>query len=283
MKIIEKVFNDDTIKFLQKTDDGLVLETAFIEEQDKNIICFASQLGCSIGCKICYNGVFPNYFRSLTKDEIVEQCINVIKELKLSSKNKRILFSCMGVGEPLLNYNNVYEAMLELNKQFPNNSYALATTGIRTELIKKLAVDFNELPRFKLTISLHAADDLIRKKIIPIELSLQDLKENIDFYKQHSKHRFEWNYVLLKEINDDRESAEKLIRYIDRNDFVKISEFNKIENSWFEPSDKFSEFISILEENNVKYKLFKSRGQKIGVGCGQMVTHYNKSKNEELK
>ena len=88
MNIIEKVFNDDTIKFLQKTDDGLILETAFIEEKDRNIICFASQLGCTIGCKICYNGVFPNYFRSLNKNEIVEQCVNVINELDLLSKNK---------------------------------------------------------------------------------------------------------------------------------------------------------------------------------------------------
>lgn len=278
MKIIEKVFNDDTIKFLQKTNDGLILETAFIEEKDRNIICFGSQLGCTIGCKICYNGVFPNYFRSLNKNEIVEQCVNVINELDLLSKNKKILFSCMGVGEPLLNYNNVYEAMIELNKQFPNNSYALATTGIKTELIEKLAVDFNELPQFKLTISLHAADDLIRRRIIPIKLSLQDLKESIDFYKQYSKHNFEWNYVLLKGINDDRESAEKLIQYIDMNDFVKVSQFNKIENGLFEPPDNFSEFVSVLKENDVKYKLFKSSGQKIGVGCGQMVTHYNKVK-----
>lgn len=278
MKIIEKVFNDDTIKFLQKTDDGLILETAFIEEKDRNIICFASQLGCTIGCKICYNGVFPNYFRSLDKNEIVEQCVNVINELDLLSKNKKLLFSCMGVGEPLLNYTNVYEAMIELNKQFPNNSYALATTGIKTELIKKLSVDFNELPQFKLTISLHAADDLIRRKIIPIKLSLQDLKKSINFYKQHSKHKFEWNYVLLKGINDDRVSSEKLIQYIDKNDFVKVSQFNKIENGLFESSDNFSEFVSVLKENDVKYKLFKSSGQKIGVGCGQMVTHYNKTK-----
>ena len=278
MKIIKEVFSDNTIKFLQKTDDGLILETAFIEEKDRNIICFASQLGCSIGCNICYNGVFPNYFRNLTKKEILDQCFNVIKKLNLSSKNKKILFSCMGVGEPLLNYDNVYEAMIELNKLFPNNSYALATTGIRTDLIKKMAVDYNELPQFKLTISLHAADDLIRKKIIPITLYLQELKDNINFYKQYSKHCFEWNYVLLKEINDDRECAEKLIRYIDENDFVKISEFNKIENSCFEPSDKFFGFIGILNDNNVNYKLFKSSGQKIGVGCGQMVTHYNMKK-----
>ena len=230
MKIIEKVFNDDTIKFLQKTDDGLILETAFIEEKDRNIICFASQLGCTIGCKICYNGVFPNYFRSLNKNEIVEQCVNVINELDLLSKNK------------------------------------------------KLSVDFNELPHFKLTISLHAADNLIRRKIIPIKLSLQDLKESIDFYKQHSKHKFEWNYVLLKEVNDDRESAGKLIQYIGKNDFVKVSQFNKIENGCFKPSDNFSEFVSVLKENDVKYKSFKSSGQKIGVGCGQMVTHYNKTK-----
>ena len=75
---------------------------------------------------------------------------------------------------------------------------------------------------------------------------------------------------MLKGINDDRESSEKLIQYIDKNDFVKVSQFNKIENGLFEPSDNFSEIVSVLKENDVKYKLFKS--------SGQMVTHYNKAK-----
>lgn len=275
MEIIKMISSCNTIKFLQKTTDNLVLETAFIKENDRNIICFASMLGCPIKCKICYNGVFPNYYRVLTDNEIVIQCENVINKINLNKDKKKILFSCMGVGEPLLNYENVYKAFLKLNEKYPNNLFALATTGIKPELIKKLAIDFNELSNFKLTISLHSADPLIRKNIIPVNISLLEIKNSVELYKKKSIHEFEWNYVLLKNVNDNIESAEKLINFIDKSDFIKISEFNEVTNSEFFPSENFDEFISFLTENGIKYKIFKSSGKNINIGCGQMVTHYN--------
>ena len=88
MKILDKNSSNDnkTIKFLQLTEDNIVTETAFIEEDKRFIICFASQLGCPIGCKFCYNGIYKYYYRNLSDLEIIEECKNVFKELMLEEK-----------------------------------------------------------------------------------------------------------------------------------------------------------------------------------------------------
>ena len=155
MQIVNKSISNDnkTIKFLQKTKDNIITETAFIEQEHRFIICFSSQLGCKIGCKICYNGIYPNFHRNLTKEEIVTQCQNVISALDLKNKNKYILFSCMGIGEPLLNYDNVINAIKDLNNIYADSRFALATTGIKPEFIEKIAIDLENLSYFKLTVS----------------------------------------------------------------------------------------------------------------------------------
>jgi len=275
MKIIDKSISNDnkTIKFLQKTEDNIITETAFIEQEQRFIICFSSQLGCTIGCKICYNGIYPNYRRNLTKYEIIDQCKNVISILDL--KNKPILFSCMGIGEPLLNYNNVIDSIKDLNNIYPNSSFALATTGIRPNLLEKMAIDLKGLSCFKLTVSLHAANDILRKEIIPTICPLDEIKNSVQNFKQLSKHRFEWNYVLLKGINDSKKDAIDLTNFIDKNDKVKISTLNEIVDCKYKKSNNINEFIKILEENEINYKIFYSSGTDIEIGCGQMLTHYN--------
>lgn len=280
MKVIDKFVsnNSNCIKFLQKTDDNLVTETAFIEEENRYIICFASQLGCQIGCTICYNGICKNYVRNLKSEEIIKECSNIVKILNLDKNKKKICFSCMGVGEPLLNYKNVVAAIKELNKIYPENDFDLATTGIKPELIKELAYDLSEIDNFKLTISLHAANDELRRKIIPINVSLNEIKKYVAVFKLLSNHQFEWNYVLLDSINDSKEHALELIYFITQNDFVKISSFNEIDGSNYKKSKNLKEFIEILEFNNINFKIFNSQGTDIEIGCGQMVTHYNKVK-----
>lgn len=281
MKIIDKFIsnNGNFIKFLQRTDDNLVTETAFIEEENRYIICFASQLGCKIGCAICYNGICKNYSRNLTSEEIIKQCINVVSFLDL--KEKPICFSCMGVGEPLLNYENVVKAITLLDKIYPNNYFALATTGIKPGKISKLALDLDGVRNFKLTISLHAPNDELRKKIIPVNTSLNDIKNEVDKFKALSHHEFEWNYVLLDKVNDSIEDALELSHFV-QNDNLKISTFNEIEGSNYKKSINLEEFKEILKSKNINYKIFKSEGTDIEIGCGQMVTHYNKIKNKEV-
>lgn len=278
MRILDKNSSKDnkTIKFLQLTEDNILTETAFIEEDDRFIICFASQLGCSIGCRFCYNGIYKNYYRNLSELEIIEECKNVVKELKLEEKNKPILFSCMGVGEPLLNYNNVINAINKLNELYPGNKFALATTGIKPELISKLSDDLKDIKNFKLTISLHASNEDLRRKIIPIDVSFKKIKKEITKFKNNSNHTFEWNYVLLDNVNDNKNNIYELLEFVDKDDLVKISYFNEIEGCIFKKSHNVKQVINILKNNNVNYKTFKSSGVDIEVGCGQMVTTYNK-------
>lgn len=277
MKIIDKFIsnNGNFIKFLQKTSDKFVIETAFIEEENRYIICFASQLGCKIGCNICYNGIYKNYSRNLTSKEIIKQCINVVKFLDL--KEKPICFSCMGVGEPLLNYENVVNAIIVLDEIYPNNYFALATTGIKPSKISELALDLNGVENFKLTISLHAPNDELRKKIIPINVSLNNIKNEVDKFKVLSHHEFEWNYVLLDKVNDSIENAVELSNFV-KNDNLKISTFNEIEGCNYKKSNNLGVFKGILKSKSINYKIFESEGTDIEIGCGQMVTHYNKVK-----
>ena len=278
MEILDKNSSNDnkTIKFLQLTEDNIVTETAFIEEDGRFIICFASQLGCPIGCKFCYNGIYKNYYRNLSDLEIIQECKNVVKELRLEEKSKSILFSCMGVGEPLLNYNNVVNAINKLNELYPGSKFALATTGIKPELISKLSIDLKNIKNFKLTISLHASNENLRRKIIPIDVSLKKIKEELIKFKNNSNHTFEWNYILLDNVNDKENNIYELVNFIDSYDLVKISYFNEIDGCIFKKSKNVEKVINILENNNINYKIFKSSGVDIEVGCGQMVTSYNK-------
>lgn len=283
MKIIDKIIGDNhkNIKYLQQTKDNIITETGFVEEDSRNIICFASQLGCVVGCKFCYNGIHKNYYRNLTIEEIVKQCTNVVQDLNLNEKEKPILFSCMGIGEPLLNYDNVIEAILQLNKIYPNNKFALATTGIKPEYIAKITTDLKEIKDFKLTISLHAPNEKIREKIIPISISLSDIKKYLKDFK-NSEHTFEWNYMLLDGINDSKSDALELVKFVDNDDNIKITSYNEIDGVDLKKSKNQNIFLNILDDNKINYKIFISSGTDIEIGCGQMVTHYNQFPTPQL-
>lgn len=283
MKIIDKISDSShrNIKYLQQTIDNVITETGFIEEDSRNIICFSSQLGCIIGCKFCYNGIHKNYYRNLSSEEIVKQCTNVVEDLNLQEKQKPILFSCMGIGEPLLNYDNVIESILELNNIYPNSKFALATTCINPEYIAKIALDLEKIVDFKLTISLHAVNEEIRKKIIPISISLNDVKKYLAEFR-NSSHTFEWNYMLLDEINDSESDALEFVKFISLNDNVKITCYNEIDGASLRRSKNQDNFISVLDDNNINYKVFESSGTDIEIGCGQMVTHYNQLQQNKL-
>lgn len=277
MKIIEKKESIDqkTTKYLQLTDDNIITETVYVDDCRKHIICFSSQLGCPVACTMCYNGIYSNFARSLTKEEIVKQCTNVFEDLNLAKASKPVMFSCMGIGEALLNYDNVVAAMLELNIKYPKNRFALATTGVNLALIPKLAEDLQELESFKLTISLHGANDELRKSLIPIHTSLLELKKAVEKYKKLSRHKMEWNYVLLDGINDSDSNAFELINYLDKNDKLKLTVFSEVKGCQFRPSKNMLRFKKILEDDGISCETFEPDGKDVGAGCGQMITHYN--------
>lgn len=279
LKIIDKLQSNDkmAIKYIQSTSDNYLIETTYVNYYNKHIICFSSQIGCVVGCKICYSGIASKFYRNLTVEEMCEECINIIEDLNL--KNKPILFSCMGVGEPLLNYDNVISTFKCLYEKFPDDKYALATTGIKPNLILKLASDLKEIKNFKLTLSLHATSDDVRKMIIPNSIAIDQLINAGKQYKKISEKKIEWNYVLLNNINDKKEDALRLIELLGKDEYVKLNQYNYVSTSKFSKSsdENIKNFIEELE-GNINYEYYETNGVDVMGACGQMVCKKNDQK-----
>ncbi len=274
MNIIKKLKSNDgvCIKYLQKTKDDFIVETAFVDYVNKYIICFSSQLGCPIGCAMCYNGISKKFYRNLSKEEIIEQCINVIEDNELK-ENKPILFGCMGVGEPFLNYINVINSIKNLDKKYPNSKFAIATTGIDLSKFSCLLEDLKDIKNFKLTISLHGSNQKVRNKLIPTKTSLKELVKEVKKYEELSKNKVEWNYILLENINDSIKDALELCDLLDSGSYIKINHYNKIEGIDFEQSKNIKDFMNILEEKGLICEYYETNGEDINAACGQMASY----------
>ncbi len=273
MKIVDIFYSKDKVtrKYVQMTNDNNRIETSFVDYKNKYIICFSTQVGCNMGCKFCYNGIKHNYVRNLTFEEICLQIENVLKNEKLD-KDKCLLFSAMGIGEPLLNYDNLIDAFLYLDNKFPNNKFALATSGINLDNIIKLVDDLKDIKNFKLTISLHSADDTVRKSLIPVSKDVFSLVECVKKYQELSKREVEWNYVLFDGVNDSILDAKKLYDLLGDDAYIKINRFNKVDISELKASSNIQNFINTLKDLGMFVEYYETNGEDINGACGQMIS-----------
>ena len=273
VKIRDIAYSNDTIsrKYVQTTADDYRIETLYVDYKNKYIICFSTQVGCNLRCKFCYNGIRHNFKRNLTSKEICNQIENVMNEEK-PNKDKPILFSAMGIGEPLLNYDNLIKAFHILNKKYPNNKFALATTGVNLKKILNLAKDLKDINKFKLTISLHSADEEKRKYLMPISNDLISLVKTVKKYKAISGREVEWNYVLFNNINDSIEDAKKLFELLGKDEYIKINKFNNVKISELSESKNKDIFISTLENLGMQVEYYETNGVDIDGACGQMIS-----------
>lgn len=272
-----------SIKFLQQTKDNHIIETGYYD-LDEEIICISCQIGCSMGCIFCVTAESIDslqadqaFFRNLTAQEIEDQVKNVFSFLKKEGrlKGKKILLSYMGMGEPLLNYENVVKSIKNLAKIFPNSRATISTLGTRPDLMKKLSEEDINLT-LKLHFSLHAPNDKLRKKILPsaqpIKLGLEALKSFAEIKKAPMK----VNYILIKDLNDSSENALELAKLIKPYPFiVKLSSLNG-NCSGLKPSkiSKFDLFEKILHSHGIETCRFISKGTDIKAGCGQLRRHF---------
>ena len=273
VKIRDIAYSKDTIsgKYVQTTADDYRIETLYVDYKNKYIICFSTQVGCNLRCKFCYNGIRHNFKRNLTSKEICNQIENVMNEEK-PNKDKPILFSAMGIGEPLLNYDNLIKAFHILNKKYPNNKFALATTGVNLKNILNLAKDLKDINKFKLTISLHSAEEEKRKYLMPISNDLISLVKTVKKYKAISGREVEWNYVLFNNINDSIEDAKKLFEILGKDEYIKINKFNNVKISELSESKNKDIFISTLENLGMQVEYYETNGVDIDGACGQMIS-----------
>lgn len=279
-KIFKKqVSSDGTIKLLLELKDGNKIEIVLMRYNYGNVACVSSEVGCNMGCCFCASGLLKKK-RELTVDELVGQVL-VLDDL-LKSENKRVTHVVvMGTGEPFDNYDNVLDFIRILNHPhglaIGARHITVSTCGI-VDKIKKYA---HEGLQINLAISLHAPNDQLRNKIMPINFkyNLTELMEAVKYYEKVANRRVTFEYILLKGVNDSKENALELVNLIKGTlAYVNLIPFNPVEELKYKRSDSKTvhQFLDILMKNNVTATIRKEFGTDIDAACGQL-----RAKNEK--
>ncbi len=266
---------DGTIKSRFKTHDGHLIEGVLIPTASRYTACVSSQIGCSLSCKFCATGYIDRK-RNLDYDEIYDQVaiINQQSEKTNGKKLSNIVF--MGMGEPLLNYKNVLKAIERITSPdgmaMSPKRITVSTAGV-AKGIRQLADD---KVKFKLALSLHAANDAKRHEIMPINDSnnIKSLIEVLNYFYKQTGNEITFEYILFKDFNDSPNDADELIKLYRQvpADLVNIIEYNPIDFARFEKpvEEKVQAFMEYLGKHRVNARLRRSRGKDIDAACGQL-------------
>lgn len=266
--------DDGTIKNAVKLHDGRVVESVLIPTEKRITACISSQVGCSLDCTFCATARLPR-MRNLSPAEIYDQVVAIKQQADEFFGRPLTNIVFMGMGEPLLNYNNVLEAIDKITHDeglgMSAKRITLSTVGI-AKLIMKMA---DEEVKFNLAISLHSAIAEKRSKLMPINNSnsLDDLKEALKYWYAKTKKKVTYEYVVWRGINDQREDAEALARFCKViPSKVNLIEYNPIDDGPYQQASQeaLEMYINTLSSVGVVAKVRRSRGKDIDAACGQL-------------
>lgn len=271
-----QISSDGTIKSLFRCDDGATIEAVYIPETRRQTICISTQAGCPVKCVFCLTGI-SGYKRNLKPWEILSQVAQVMDEAAAASPRDERPWNVvvMGMGEPLLNYENTMAALRILMDPegfaITPKKLTLSTVGILPAL-EKLK---REPVRPNLAISLHAPTSALRAELMPIESKyrLKDVIEAADSYPSPRGGRVTYEYVLLRDVNDRDEHAHALARLLrGRNGKVNLIPLNPAGPIPFDAPRKAQvvRFEGILLDAGVPVSVRKPRGQDVLAACGQL-------------
>ena len=265
---------DGTVKNAVRLHDGLVVESVLIPTLTRTTACVSSQVGCSLDCNFCATSRLKR-MRNLEPGEIYDQVLAIDKESRLYHNRPLSNIVFMGMGEPLMNYNNVIKAIDMITSQeglaMSPKRIMVSTSGI-PKIIKKMADD--EV-KFKLAVSLHSAIDEVRAKIMPFSKNfpLADLRESLEYWYRKTKSKISFEYVVWKGINDNAEAIAALVKYCKYVPCkVNLIEYNPIDDGEFQQASEESikAYITALEKADIVVKVRRSRGKDIDAACGQL-------------
>ena len=266
--------SDGTIKNAVRLHDGLVVESVLIPTKTRTTACVSSQVGCSLDCKFCATARLKR-MRNLNPDEIYDQVVAIYNESRLYFERPLSNIVFMGMGEPLMNYNNVLKAIEKITSPdglgMSPKRITVSTSGV-PKLIKKMADD---AVKFKLAVSLHSAIDETRTSIMPFNatFTLSDLREALVYWYQKTKSRITYEYVVWEGINDKRNDVDALVEFCRfAPSKVNLIEYNPIDDGDFQQaSNKAIEmYVETLEKNGITVTVRRSRGKDIDAACGQL-------------
>lgn len=288
----EHTASDGTRKWLFQVEGGGAIETVYIPEPERATLCISSQVGCALNCRFCHTAQ-QGFQRNLTAAEIVGQLWYAVKVLKEEGNVKgcdraitNVVF--MGMGEPLLNFDNV---MIAINIMLDDLAYGLSkrrvtvsTSGV-VPAIDKLA----SLTDVALAVSLHAPNDELRSEIVPLnkKYPIAELLAACKRYlKDDARRRITMEYVMLAGVNDQPEHARELARVL-RNvpSKVNLIPFNPFMGTKYKRSDSqtISRFQEILMQAGLIATTRKTRGDDIDAACGQLAGQVNDRTQRSFK
>ncbi|MDX5326633.1 MAG: 23S rRNA (adenine(2503)-C(2))-methyltransferase RlmN [Bacteroidota bacterium] len=265
---------DGTIKNAVELHDGRIVESVLIPTEKRITACVSSQVGCSLDCTFCATARLKR-MRNLNPDEIYDQVVAIKEQAETYFGRPLTNIVFMGMGEPLLNYNNVLAAIDKITSPEGLNMsprrITLSTVGL-AKMIKKLADD--EV-KFNLALSLHSALDDKRSELMPINIKnpLVDLGEALMYWYKKTGRRVTYEYVVWKGINDSQEDADALARFCQIiPSKVNLIEYNPIDDGPYQQADPeaLDMYVQTLERVNVVAKVRRSRGKDIDAACGQL-------------
>jgi len=266
--------NDGTIKNAVRLHDGLIVESVLIPTASRTTACVSSQVGCSLDCKFCATSRLKR-MRNLNPDEIYDQVVAIDQQSKLYHNHPLSNIVFMGMGEPLMNYNNVLKAIDKITKPeglgMSPKRITVSTSGV-PKMIRKMADDG---VKFKLAVSLHSAIDEVRTSIMPFNatFTLPDLREALMYWYDKTKSRITYEYVVWEGINDTQKDVDALVDFCRfAPSKVNLIEYNPIDDGIFKqaPEDAINRYVKTLERNGITVTVRRSRGKDIDAACGQL-------------
>ena len=281
--VSKQVSSDGTIKFLLKLEDGALVETVLMRYVYGNAVCVSSQVGCNMGCSFCASGLLKK-IRDLTPAEMVAEIMTV--QLELLKSNERVSHVViMGIGEPFDNYDNVMQFIRCINEAkglaIGARHISVSTSGI----VPKIRKLIDEKIQINLAISLHAPNNEIRNKIMKVNhaYDMDQLKEALLEYCQKTNRRLTFEYILLKDINDQTEHALQLVKWLEgTHSYINLIPYNSVDESGYQRSDEknITNFYNVLKKNQINVTIRREFGKDIEAACGQLRAKSEGKKHE---
>lgn len=271
--------SDGTIKMGFKCQDDRMIEGVMIPADNRMTACVSSQVGCSLSCKFCATG-FLKRERNLEAGEIYDQVV-LLNQQSLHHFEKPLTnIVYMGMGEPLLNYDNVMRSINLITTDeglgMSSKRITVSTSGVARGIMRMA----DEGKKFNLALSLHAATDEKRLQIMDINKSnpLDTVIDALSYFYNKTGNKITYEYILFKDFNDSDEDAKHLIKLCKKvPSFVNIIEYNQVDGVEYTKAtdERLQRFTMILEQNGIDAKVRRSRGKDIDAACGQLA---NKNK-----
>jgi len=283
--VVEQIASDGTRKWVMQTHCGNRVETVFIPEESRGTLCVSSQIGCALACTFCSTAQ-QGFNRNLTTAEIIGQVFVAQKGLSIEKRITNVVM--MGMGEPLLNFDNVVAAMNLMMDDFTfglsKRRVTISTSGVVPAMYR-----LTQACDVSLAVSLHAVRDELRDELVPInkKYPLKELMEACrDNAKLAPRRTITFEYVMLAGVNDSLEDAKGLIKLLKTvPSKLNLIPFNPFPNSIYKCSDSntINRFKTLLNDAGIVTTVRKTRGEDIDAACGQLVGQVADKSRRHLK